>query len=117
LTGNGDAHAKNFSVLQNEAGEWQVSSAYDVPCSYVYGDTTMALSIGGRSGSNFGLKHFLALGDGLGVPARAVNRALADLVARVDRWLPEIDRLPFDRGQLDKLRRVIDNRRGRLSAS
>ncbi len=46
LTGNGDAHAKNFSIVQDAAGEWRVSPAYDVPCSYLYGDTTMALSIG-----------------------------------------------------------------------
>lgn len=49
LSGNGDAHAKNFSVLQDEAGEWRPSPAYDVPSSQPYGDTTMALPIGGRS--------------------------------------------------------------------
>ena len=52
LTGNGDAHAKNFSVLQDLSGEWRVSPVYDVPCSQVYGDTTMALSIGGRTGAS-----------------------------------------------------------------
>jgi serine/threonine-protein kinase HipA len=30
LTGNGDAHAKNFSVLQGLDGEWRVSPVYDV---------------------------------------------------------------------------------------
>ncbi|MGH8960008.1 MAG: type II toxin-antitoxin system HipA family toxin [Jatrophihabitantaceae bacterium] len=54
LTGNGDAHAKNFSVLQSLDGEWRVSPAYDLPSSQPYGDTTMALSIGGRSGASSG---------------------------------------------------------------
>ncbi len=52
LTGNDDAHAKKFSVLQDFNGEWAVSPVYDVPCSYLYGDTTVALSIEGRSDSD-----------------------------------------------------------------
>jgi serine/threonine-protein kinase HipA len=115
LTGNGDAHAKNFSVLQDPTGEWKVSPAYDVPCSHLYGDTTMALSILGRTGGDFGGGDFVALGERLGIPGRAVRRALSDLAAHTDRWLPELDRLPFDRGQLAKLRRVITYRRRRLS--
>jgi serine/threonine-protein kinase HipA len=31
LIGNGDAHAKNFSVLPGRDGEWQTSPVYDVP--------------------------------------------------------------------------------------
>lgn len=37
ITGNGDAHAKNFSVLQGINGEWRPSPAYDVPSSQPYG--------------------------------------------------------------------------------
>ena len=115
VTGNGDAHAKNFSVLQEQSGEWRVSPAYDVPCSQVYGDSTMAMSLGGCLGSDFGAKDFVRLGVGLGVPERATRRALTELADRVDRWLPELDALPFDRGQVSKLRRVIQNRRSRLT--
>jgi serine/threonine-protein kinase HipA len=114
LTGNGDAHAKNFSVLQGLDGEWQVSPLYDVPSSYLYGDTTMALSIGRRTGSDFGVMDFVDLGAQLGVPERSVRQALAELTARADGWLPELDSLPFDAGQIKKLRRVIGYRRGRL---
>lgn len=115
LTGNGDAHAKNFSILQDRAGEWRVSPVYDVPCTHVYGDVTMAMSIGGRSGSEFGVADFVSLGATLGVPERAVRRALTELVDRADRWLPGLDALPFDRGKVSKLRRVIEHRRSRLS--
>jgi serine/threonine-protein kinase HipA len=116
LTGNGDAHAKNFSIVQDAAGEWKVSPVYDVPCSYLYGDTTMALSIGDRTGNDFGIDDFVALGLRRGVPERATRRTLTDLVERVDRWLPDLYQLPFDRGQLAKLRRVINHRRRRLSS-
>ncbi len=115
LTGNGDAHAKNFSILQDVTGEWRVSPVYDAPCSHLYGDTTMALSIGGRSGAEFSVDDFVALGQALDVPPRATMRALIDLVERADRWLPDLDQLPFDRGQVSKLRRVIQHRRSRLS--
>lgn len=117
LTGNGDAHAKNFSVVQDRLGEWRVSPVYDVPCTYLYGDTTMALSLGGRSGSEFDADDFIALGDRLGLAGRASRRSLAELVERADRWLPDLDQLPFDRGKVSKLRRVIKHRRQRLSAS
>jgi serine/threonine-protein kinase HipA len=115
LTGNGDAHAKNFSDVQDQSGEWRVSPAYDVPCTHVYGNTTMALSLGGRTGSDFGAADFVGLGEALGVPPRAVRRALTELAERADRWLPDLDQLPFDRGKVGKLRRVIEHRRSRLS--
>ena len=115
LTGNGDAHAKNFSVLQQQTGEWQVSPVYDVPCSQIYGDSTMAMSLGGRTGSDFGAKNFVALGATLGVPERATRRAMAELADRADRWLPDLEALPFNRGQVSKLRRVIQHRRSRLT--
>jgi len=110
LTGNGDAHAKNFSVLQGLDGEWRVAPAYDTPSSYPYGDTTMALSIGGRSGGDFGASDFVALGARLGVPERAVRRQLSDLAERADLWLGELPALPYDKGRITKLRRVITYR-------
>lgn len=114
LIGNGDAHAKNFSVVQDLAGEWRVSPAYDIPSSQVYGDSTMALTIEGSVSRDFGWADFVAFGDRLGVPERAVRRSLADIANRVDLWLPDLDRLPFDRGQIAKLRQVITHRRSRL---
>jgi len=116
LTGNGDAHAKNFSVAQTSVGEWQVSPAYDLPSSQPYGDTTMALSIGGRSGSGYAITDFIALGARLRVPERVVRNAVKELVNRADLWLPDLDQLPFDDARLRKLRRVIDFRRQRLTS-
>lgn len=115
LTGNGDAHAKNFSVLQGLDGEWRVSPAYDTPSSHLYGDTTMALSIGGRGGGDFGASDFGALGSRLGLPERATRRTLADLVERADLWLSELHTLPFDKGRVTKLGRVIAYRLRRIS--
>ena len=114
LTGNGGAHAKNFSVLQGLDGERRISPAYDVPSSYLYGDNTMALSIGGRRGGDFGAGDFIELGRRLGVPERAVRRQLAALVERSDLWLDDLGTLPFDKGKLVKFRRVVVHRSRRL---
>lgn len=35
LTGNGDLHAKNVSVLQ-QAGEWRIAPIYDAPPTVPY---------------------------------------------------------------------------------
>jgi serine/threonine-protein kinase HipA len=115
ITGNGDAHAKNFSVLQGLDGEWRISPTYDTPSSYLYGDTTMALSIGGHSGGDFGTADFVKLGERLGVPERAVRRLLSELTKRADLWLSELHTLPSDNGKIAKLRRVVVHRLHRLA--
>ncbi len=115
LSCNGDAHAKNFSVLRLPGGEWRVTPAYDVPSSYPYGDTTMALSVDGRRREDIGRDHFLALGAAAGLRARAVERALDELCERADPWINDLGTLPFDERRLVKLRRAVEYRRRRLA--
>jgi serine/threonine-protein kinase HipA len=53
LTGNCDAHAKNFSLLQDpDSGLLSLAPAYDLVCTTFYGDRlsrSMAMRIGGHS--------------------------------------------------------------------
>lgn len=115
LIGNGDAHAKNFSIVAEADGEWRASPLYDTPSSHLYGDTTMALPVAGRTDPDLGESDFLALGAALGVPDRAVQRVLRELADRVETWLPDLATLPFDRARVTKLRRLIEYRRRRLA--
>jgi serine/threonine-protein kinase HipA len=48
LTGNGDLHAKNVAVLAGRHGGWAVAPVYDIPCTLLYGDETMALTVAGK---------------------------------------------------------------------
>lgn len=114
LTGNGDAHAKNFSVLQAPDGEWQVSPAYDVPSSYPYGDTTLAMSVNSRR-SDVGGSDLLALAKDVGLPARAALRVLREAAERVEGWLPLLEGLPYDAGRIATLTRVVRQRRARIA--
>ncbi|SDB93530.1 serine/threonine-protein kinase HipA [Raineyella antarctica] len=79
LVGNGDLHAKNVSVVQLPSGEWRVAPIYDVSSTLPYGDPAMALSL---QGSIEGLTrcHFLGFGAALGLPPRAVESALAEVL-------------------------------------
>ncbi|NDL60338.1 type II toxin-antitoxin system HipA family toxin [Phytoactinopolyspora mesophila] len=114
VTGNGDAHAKNFSVMQVDDDEWRPTPLYDVPNSQPYGDNTLAMPIGGRRDAGLPDSAFVDLGRAIGVPERASRKVLADIAAKVDVWLPDLERLPFDTGVLKKLRRVIERRRATL---
>ncbi len=79
LTGNGDLHAKNVSVLR-EGGEWRVAPIYDIPSTLPYGDRRMALSVAGRDDS-LSRRRYLELAAGAGVPERAAVRALEEVLA------------------------------------
>jgi serine/threonine-protein kinase HipA len=116
LTGNGDQHAKNLSVVRDAAGEWRATPAYDLPSTYPYGDVTMALSIGGRVREDITRASFLELGVGLGVPERATRKVLDRLCDAVDGWLPGLDGLPFDDRRRYKLGRLVHDRRAKLAA-
>lgn len=114
LTGNGNAHGKNFSVLQQPDGEWRVAPAYDVPTSQPYGDSTLAMPVNGRR-TDVGATDVQALAGALGLPASAARRVLRQATERVELWLPLLEELPYDAGRRHKLRRVVEQRRSRLS--
>ncbi len=81
LTGNGDVHAKNLSILERD-GEWTVSPAYDLPSTVPYGDTTLALPIEGKR-SGLSRRHLLGFAQAIGLPEKAAVNALDGLIERL----------------------------------
>jgi serine/threonine-protein kinase HipA len=116
LTCDGDLHAKNLAVGERTDGSWQVSPVYDIPASYPYGDYTMALSVNGKRREDISRRDLLALGSALDVPARATEKAIDDILARLDLWLPDVSELPFTVGIRRKWRKAIEYRARQLSA-
>src|SRR5205823_10921148 len=51
LLGNGDAHLKNFSLLETEDGALRLSPAYDIVCSkaVIPKETDFAITLNGKS--------------------------------------------------------------------
>lgn len=108
LTGNGDLHAKNLSVLAREDGGFEISPLYDLPCTLLYGDETLALPVSGKL-KNLKARHWAQFADSLGLPARAAasaNRLALKAAASVD-----LTALPFEGSPLRGAQRELRFRR------
>lgn len=115
LTGNGDVHAKNISVLRTD-GEWKVSPAYDLPSTLPYGDHTLALSMGGKR-SGISRRRLLEVGGAIGLPERSALRVIDDVLSATARVGDDLARglLPFTEPVVRDMRRELRNRRRLLS--
>lgn len=83
--GNADAHLKNFSLLERD-GELRLSPAYDLVNTGTYDfDREVALEIGGKRRQFDELNRALLveLGLAIGLPPRAVDRALAEVSGKL----------------------------------
>lgn len=113
LTGNGDMHAKNLSVVERD-GELRAAPAYDVPSTHPYGDTTMAMTVDGRDRENITRASFVALGDAVGVREKAITGMLDSLLPRFDAVIEDLDALPYDPRRIHGLRRLMLDRARKL---
>ncbi|WP_172803991.1 type II toxin-antitoxin system HipA family toxin [Auraticoccus monumenti] len=114
LTGNGDLHAKNVSVLRAD-GEWRTAPVYDVPATVCYGDDTMALPVGGRL-DGLSRRSFLELGSSVGLPARAVGSVLDHVLGVTAGMVEELaaGAVPLDQFRRTRLVRTLRHRRRSL---
>lgn len=134
LTGNGNLHAKNISVVQQANGEWLVAPAYDLQCTlaaeieqgFAAGvpggilteltdgdpsrDPGMALPVGGSAGSRTGLNRndWLRFGRTLRIPERLVAKCIDKALAASTMTTAE---LPFERDVSAAVVRVLGIRR------
>lgn len=115
LTGDGDLHAKNLSVLQHPDGEWRLAPAYDLPSTLPYRDHSMALDLAGRR-ENLTRKAFGQFGQGLGLPVRAVERTLDQVLSATEPLLDDLrgGALPLDPTTRRTLVRQLARRRSDL---
>lgn len=116
LTGNGDVHAKNISILGSVAtGEWRIAPAYDLPSTLPYGDRTMAMGVGGRR-EGLSRKSLLAFADSLGLPQRAAERSLRDLLDGTEDVVNDIENgvVPLPPHVIRNWGRALRNRRKSL---
>ena len=75
LSGNGDLHAKNVSMVQLPHGEWTIAPVYDIPSTVVYGDKTLALTLSGKR-SGISRRHFVGWAKDLGLTDRTAVQAV-----------------------------------------
>lgn len=110
LTGNGDLHAKNLSLVWR-GNRAQVAPIYDIPSTVPYGDSTMALALQGRK-DNISARIFRAFCSEMGLSERATDRVMAQALAitegAAERIIATTD---FDPRRSRDLQRVLDRRR------
>ncbi|MFF1252540.1 type II toxin-antitoxin system HipA family toxin [Pseudarthrobacter sp. NPDC058329] len=75
LSGNGDLHAKNVSMVQQPDGEWTIAPVYDIPSTVVYGDKSLALAMNGKR-TGISRRHFLGWATELGLTDRTAAQAV-----------------------------------------
>jgi serine/threonine-protein kinase HipA len=90
LLSNGDAHLKNFSLLQSDAGDYGLAPAYDLMSTILHmpGETDVALDLynGDHNGPIFskygflGQAEFRVLADKLGLTLKRVERILTEML-------------------------------------
>lgn len=110
LTGNGDLHAKNLAVLGSPRG-FVMAPVFDVPCTLLYGDETLALPVSGKT-RHLKARHWAELADSLGLPERAATAA--NRIALAAAAAIRLDELPFAGSPLHGAERELRFRRREL---
>lgn len=112
LTGNGDVHAKNISVLTAVGGECRVAPAYDLPSTAPYGDRTLALSMTGRA-DGLSRRRLLEFAAAIGLRERAAVRVVDDLLDATAGVIDDLrgGALPFNDRTITDTVAVLRNRR------
>lgn len=110
LTGNGDLHAKNMSLIWRNGGV-EMAPVYDIPSTVPYGDSTMALSVQGRK-DNISGKAFRAFCGEIGLGERVAERVMGQVLqlteGAAERIIAAAD---FDPRRARDLTRVLASRR------
>ena len=76
---NQDDHAKNFSFIMNEKGEWNLSPAYDITYSFGSGYTKEhQMTINGKT-SNIELEDLYDIADNIGISINEVNEIVKNI--------------------------------------
>lgn len=108
--GNGDLHAKNISVWRNpDSGEIELAPTYDVLCTYVHGDRTMALSVDGKK-DGISFKALLQLADRLGLSNKQIKSISNEVLRVVDAAPAEIGEIEWDNNKVIDYKKMAKQR-------
>ena len=114
LIGNGDAHAKNFSLLHAPGGALALAPLYDLMCTLCYGDERLAMNVDDVSRTRLvTVERLVGEAQKWGVRTAQAHATVVDLLSRAPAAMAaareEIAGVPSEiiatiDGQLDRLR-------------
>ncbi|MDF2931553.1 MAG: type toxin-antitoxin system HipA family toxin [Chryseobacterium sp.] len=81
---NRDDHAKNFSFLMNEFGEWKLSPAYDLTFSSGPGGEQSTMVMG--EGRNITVKHLTKLGSEAKLSKEFIENVIEQTTSTISKW-------------------------------
>ena len=81
---NQDDHAKNFSFLMNEFGEWKLSPAYDLTFSNGPGGEQSTMVLG--EGRNITVKHLSKLGEEAQLSKEFIENVIEQTLSALGKW-------------------------------
>ena len=82
---NRDDHAKNFSFLMNEFGEWKLSPAYDLTYSNGPGGEQSTMVMG--EGRNITIEHLVKLGLEAKISKELIDQIIAKTAESLSKWI------------------------------
>jgi serine/threonine-protein kinase HipA len=105
MLGNGDAHLKNWSLLHGPGGAPELTPAYDIVPTVLYGDTTLALAFGGtRDAARVTLRKFERAAGLVKVsPDLLAREAKRTVEAALDTWPTAMRDLPLRQEMRDHI--------------
>lgn len=112
ITGNADMHLKNFSMLEREDGQFNISPAYDLVSTYLVipNETEqMSLTINGRK-NKLTKKDFDTLGVSLGLTEKQIQNTYIQFLKKLNKTYWWIENSFLTKDQKDQLAKLIFNR-------
>lgn len=107
LIGNGDLHAKNISLQTDPgSGRIQLTPAYDLICTRLYKDQTMALKVDGRD-RNFKRRYFIDFGTRFGLSQKSIESTIDKLISGVEKNRDHLMEIPLLNKKDKELLRVM----------
>ena len=115
LLGNGDAHLKNFSMLEAEDDGLRLSPAYDIVCSKVVipKETDCALTVNGKQ-NRLGRGDFERLADTLKIPPKVVGTIFERFGYGYPMMLEQVQHSRLTGDMKDKVLRIVEERHQRM---
>jgi serine/threonine-protein kinase HipA len=97
MIGNGDAHLKNWSFIYRDGLHAELSPAYDIVPTFIYGDGTLAVQFGGtRNPLLITLHRFERAAGLLKVDPNLITKEVRLMVEKIlDVWPREMKNLPL----------------------
>jgi len=128
LFANGDAHLKNFALMESEQGDYLLAPAYDLICTALHiDDANLALHNGLYEGDmeepsylNYGMytrQSFLVFAKKIGVQTSLADKIIDELMKSALPAMEMIDRSFLSKEAKEKYKEIIGERHRRFKLS